>query len=141
MDQDPFGNLTDWGQVLDTLVGLENNDDLSRYQQGLIRILRYKANWRLREEVLKRAGIIRSPSNDLIFQVLAVLDDDNMYYDVRILAGRALIQLLKKVDADCGGEVYSRTRRIIEKLNRIPQPPLFVHALNRLSEELGTPGN
>ncbi len=141
MDQDPFGKLTDWEQVLDTLHVFGNNGHLSKCQPGLIRILRYKANWRLREEVLKRIGSIRTPSNDLIFQVLDILDDDNVYYDVRILAGRALIQLLKNVEDAGGGEVYARTQKTIEKLERIPQPPLFVHALSRLSEELGMPGS
>ncbi len=141
MNQDPFGNLTDWGQVLDMLDVLERSGDISNYQPGLIRILRYKGNWRLREEVLKRAGSIEAPSNDLVSQVLDLLEDDNVYYDVRILAGRALIQLLRNMEGGGSEDIHARTQSTIAKLERIPQPPLFLNALNRLSEEIGIPGS
>ena len=100
MKQDPFGNLTDWGPVLDTFEVLADNGRLAECQPGLIRILRFKGNWRLREEVLKRVGKIQTPSRELVLQVLAILSDDNTYYDARIIAGDALVQLLKNGPAD-----------------------------------------
>ncbi len=64
-------------------------------QRGLVRILRYKGNWLLREEVLKRIGGIPSPSDELAGQVLTILSDDNIYYEARVIASNALIGLLK----------------------------------------------
>jgi len=76
MTQDPFGNLREWGPVLELLDELESNGKLAECQRGLVRILRYKGNWRLREEVLKRIGGIPSPSDELAGQVLTILSDD-----------------------------------------------------------------
>lgn len=131
MTHDPFGNLTNWGPVLDTIEELACKGDLSECQSGLIRILRFRGNWRLREEVLKCAGEIRSPSNELIHQVISILDDDNIYYDARILACEALVQLLERVQDD--DEVSDRARKVIDKLKRTLQPPYFDKALDRLS--------
>lgn len=139
MKSDPFGNLTDWGPVLDTLEDLADNGDLSQYQPGLIRILRYKGNWRLREEVLKRVGEIQTPSKELIYQVIAILDDDNIYYDARIIAGNALIQLFKKAERDGGGDMRGRVQKIIQKLKSTPQPPFFDEAIDRMNSEFTVP--
>ena len=139
MEHDPFGNLTDWEPVLNILEVLADKGELSTCQPGLIRILRYKGNWRLREEVLKRIGEIQTPSNELVHRVLAVLDDDNIYYDARILAGNALVQLLKNVQDDNGGDMYNKTQKVIQKLKSTPQPHFFNNALNRLSSELVVP--
>ena len=139
MKQDPFGNLTDWGQVLDLFNELAGSGRLAECQPGLIRILRFKGNWRLREEVLKRAGEIQAPSRELVLQVLAILADDNVYYDARIIAGDALIQLLKNVPADSHEELTSATRELVDKLKRTPQPPIFDEALDRLHCEFSVP--
>jgi len=96
MKHDLFGSLRDWGPVLELVDDLADNGQLAKCQPGLIRILRYKGNWRLREEVLKRVGEIKTPSSELVFQVLSILADDNIYYDVRILASEALIQMVEK---------------------------------------------
>lgn len=135
MKHDPFGNLIDWGQVLDLFEDLADKGDLPECQPGLIRILRYKGNWRLREEVLKRVGEIHPPSDELVCQVLAMLDDDNIYYDARILAANALIRLLKNVQNDNG--ICRETQKVIEKLKSTPQPPFFEEALDRLYSEPG----
>ena len=131
MRDDPFGNLTDWGGALHTLEKLSENGGLSECQHGLIRILRYKGNWRLREEVLQRVGAVRAPSNELIQQVISVLDDDNLYYDARIIAGNALIQLLQNAES-AGGDLHDRARTVAEKLKSTPHPPFFHKALDRL---------
>lgn len=139
MKQDPFGDLTDWGPVLDILKDLADNGALSTCQPGLIRILRYKGNWRLREEVLKRIGEIQTPSIELVHQLITILDDDNIYYDARIIAGNALVQLLKNVQGSKDGDIYNRAQKVIDKLKSTPQPPFFDTVLNRLYSELAVP--
>lgn len=136
MKNDPFGNLTDWGPVLDTLDDLTDKGALSTCQPGLIRILRYKGNWRLREEVLKRAGEIQAPSKELIQQVVAVLADDNIYYEARIIAGNALIQLLKKAENAHSDDIHGQVHKVIEKLKSTPQPPILGNAIDALHSEI-----
>jgi hypothetical protein len=136
MKNDPFGNLTDWGPVLDTLENLAGKGKLSQCQPGLTRILRYKGNWRLREEVLKHVGKIQTPSKELLHQVIAVLDDDNIYYDARIIASEALMQLLKHTANTHDDDLQAGVRKVIEKLKDSPQPPLFHRAIERLYLEI-----
>jgi hypothetical protein len=140
MNEDPFGNLMDWGPVLDLFDDLADNGKLADCQPGLVRILRYKGNWRLREEVLTRVGEIQTPSDELIFQVVDILADDNIYYDARILAGETLIQLLKSIHEDgfCV-EINKEIQKVIEKLRRTPQPPFFETALKNLYAEVFHP--
>lgn len=136
MEHDPFGSLRDWGSVLEHVDELTVNGQLDNCQPGLIRILRYKGNWRLREDVLKRVGEIESPSSQLLCQVVNVLDDDNTYYDVRILASDALIQLLKKPRDGFDGEIEMQVRKVVERLRMSPQPLFFDNALKNLHSEL-----
>lgn len=139
MQHDPFGNLTDWGVVLDILAELVDNGQLSECQPGLIRILRFKGNWRLREEVLNRVRAIQAPSEDLIRQVLTILTDDNTYYEARIIAGDTLMELLKNVPAGSYGEFTMSARKVIEKLKSTPQPPFFNEAIDRLYSAVAVP--
>ena len=136
MKEDPFGDLTNWGAVLDIVDEMADAGKLSECQPGLIRILRYKGNWRLREEVLKRAGDIQSPSHELICQVLNILDDDNTYYDARILASDALIQMLKNIQDGLGGEINMSVRKVAERLRATPHPPIFDNTLTKLYLEV-----
>lgn len=136
MTHDPFGNLDDWRMVLNLIGELGAKGCLTDCQPGLIRILQYKGNWQLREEVLKRAGEIQNPSMDLVFQILATLADDNLYYDARILAGDALIRLLKSMHEGPDMEVIEEIRKVVEKLRSTPQPPFLYEALNRIHMEV-----
>ncbi|MBF0201320.1 MAG: hypothetical protein HQK66_08405 [Desulfamplus sp.] len=135
MKQDPFGNLADWGPVLN-LIESADNDSLVQYQPGLIRILRYQANWRLREAVLKRAGDIYPPSSDLVLQILDMLDNDNIYYDARILACEAMVQLLKKSKKCISDEIICKIKTVLERLNLTPHPPFFQEALTRAASAI-----
>ena len=136
MKHDPFGNLTDWGTVLDIFEELANSGRLAECQPGLIRVLRFKGNWRLREAVLMRIGEIQDPSKDLFLQVLTILTDDNIYYDARVIAGDALVALLKNVDAGAYDDLADAARKVVEKLKRTPQPPFFDEALDRVYSEV-----
>lgn len=137
MTHDPFGNLREWGPALELLDGLDSNGKLAACQRGLVRILRYKGNYRLREEVLKRIGGILSPSDELAGQVLTILADDNIYYDARILANNALIQWLKNSKSSLNQEFILEIRKMIEKLSKLPHPPFFDKAIKRLDSEIG----
>lgn len=139
MKKDPFGDLTCWGEVIDRLRNMDDSEELSKCQIGLIRILQYKGNWRLRETVLNRVGDLRDPSRELVSQVLAVLDDDNTYYDARIMAGNALVRLLRNMPDDTGDEMRQKIRKAIRRLRSTPQPPFFSEALNRVYSEVGLP--
>ena len=140
MIHDPFGNLREWGPALELLDGLDSSGKLAECQRGLVRILRYKGHWRLREEVLKRIGEIPSPSDELAGQVITILADDNIYYDVRILANNALIQWLKNRQSRLHQEFILEIRKVIEKLSKLPQPPFFDVAIKKLDSEIGPPG-
>jgi len=137
METDPFGNLRDWGPTLELFNELAENNKLAECQPGLIRILHYKGNWRLREEVLKRIGQIQTPSRELIAIVFAIMADDNIYYDARILASDALTQLLKGLQADLFDEICDEIRKVVEKLRSTPKPPFFDEALKRLYSKVG----
>lgn len=140
MEDKHFGNLKDWGLVLETLDELTKSGNLSDCQSGLIRILRYKGNWRLREEVLKRLDKVDKPSMELVNQVLAIIDDDNVYYDARIIACDALIQLMTNTEEKNNNDLYNSVYKVIEKLKSTPQPPIFEQAIDRLFSDLAESG-
>ncbi len=94
MSSDIFGNLMDWGQAIDKLNQLKQKKILNEHQPGLVRILRYRDNWRLRETVLSYVKDINHPSDDLLTEVLNIAMDENVYYDARILAVEALASLM-----------------------------------------------
>lgn len=139
MTRDPFGNLTDWGTVLDRLEELAATRQLCECQPGLIRILRFKGNWRLREEVLKRVGEIQDPSKDLFHQVLRILSDDNVYYDARVMAGVALCPMLRNVPPESQEELAMAVEKTIAKIRRTPNPPFFEDAIDRVYSEIAAP--
>lgn len=131
MTHDPFGNLTDWGPVLQLFYELADSGKLTECQPGLIRILRYKGNWRLREELLKRIGDISNPSEELLRQTLTIMADDNIYFEARILASNALIQLIENCDGNLEDKLVLDIRKAVEKMNNTPQPTFFETALKR----------
>ncbi len=129
MKQDPFGNLKEWGAVLDLLSQLDQKGVLGECQRGMIRILRYKENWRLREEVLKRSATLENPSQNLVQQIMAMIVDETIYYEARVLALHALARLAAE------GRIPSATAGrmgwtlALQRLLAAHQPPLLANAL------------
>lgn len=135
MQPDPFGNLKDWGPVLERICDLAENQNLSECQPGLTRVLAYRDNWRLREETLKHIGVIENPSENLIGQVVNIIASSNLYYEVRILACESMVEWLKN-----GTHFQTATRdalaHAITGQLATPQPPIFEDALKELHASL-----
>lgn len=132
MTQDPFGNLQEWGSVLELLADLNSAGCLAECQRGLVRILRFKGNWRLREEVLGHLNQIETPTEELIKQVYDIVVDDSNYYEVRILASKVLACLIYNNQKLSCSPFCPKTRSVIEGLEALmktPHPPVFHDAL------------
>ena len=140
MTQDPFGNLREWGSVLELLADLKSAGCLAECQRGIIRILRYRENWRLREEMLKQLGHIETPTEELIDEVCNIVMDENSYYEVRILASRALALLVSNQHKLSGTRCRPKMESIMESLKAAmatPHPPVFRDALGHCLQLLG----
>ena len=96
MRRDDFGNLRDWGSVMDRLERLRDEAVLDEHQAGLARILRYRGNWRLREAALEAIQYVKEPSDELLARVLDIVADQGLYREVRVLAARALEGMFEK---------------------------------------------
>lgn len=132
MQPDPFGNLRDWGPVMEKLCQLADEGGLSDCQPGLTRILRYRDNWRLREETLKRIGKISNPEDALVGQVLAIIDDENLYFEVRVIACQAMEELLKNTTTVFNAELEKTILEKSEILCSTVLPPLLEQAGKKL---------
>lgn len=139
MEQDPFGNLREWGAALQTLEDLDSSGRLAECQKGLIRILRFQENWRLREEVLKCVGKIETPSEKLIQQVIDLVCDDRAYFELRILASNVLGQLLRTQGRRSVDGIPTGLETALERMHLLlqsTQPPIFSDALHRCVRNL-----
>jgi len=127
MTNDVFGNLMDWGPVIDELEALRERHELDSHQAGLIRILRYRDNWRLREAVLDCVKDMSRPSDELLQTVLAILMDEAIYDEARSMAAEALA-------AVCG-----RQQNGDGQTSAAVTPALVVEKMNDLLHRLGAP--
>lgn len=132
MQPDPFGNLRDWGPVLELICKLSDENKLRECQPGLTRVLRYRDNWRLREEVLNRIGTISKPDNTLVLQVLDIISDENLYYEVRVLACETMLEFLKNDDDTFENQIKKEIRQAVENLLSSQHPPIFEQTLKKL---------
>lgn len=139
MPRDPFGNLREWGCVLDLLDTLRGSGHLAECQRGLCRILRFRGNWRLREEVLQRLDQIEAPNEGLIEEVINVVADEHSYHEVRILACQVLPRLVRKTCGLSDAELHLKTRLLVERLESLrktPRPPILRRALDVCLESI-----
>ena len=110
---------------------------LSECQPGLIRnTAGTKETGSSERKCLNGQVILKNPSSELISQVLEIVDDDNTYYDARILAGDALIRMLKNNRDGFEGNVNASVRKVAERLRATPAPPIFYNTLTKLYLEI-----
>jgi hypothetical protein len=132
MRSDPFGNLRDWGPVLEQIHQLADEGNLGECQPGLIRILRYRDNWRLREEVLSRIGTIDNPDESMLNSILNTIADERLYFEARILACQAMEELMKKSSTRLNTASQTDIVKTLKALCSTVQPPYFEQALRKL---------
>lgn len=130
-----FGNLNDWGVVLEKLEKLSETRELDNYQDELIRLLRFDQNWRLREAAIESLPFVKSPGLKLAREVNTLIKRKDLYYDVRILATDGLEKLAttivnnKGVDRDILKQFIHGIVTDMEDLLASPEPPKFHDAL------------
>jgi hypothetical protein len=138
MSQDPFGNLEDWGRVLVTLKELTDQGRLDEAQEGIIRLVRYCDNWRLRESALVAAHQIMEPTPALLTAVAQVLEDQATYVDARILAARALGDLAGRKSR--GGATPATSakalRAVLQRQLDSPEAPVLTRAIEAALQKL-----
>jgi len=137
-----FGNLTDWGIVLDKLKELSESKELDNHQDELIRLLRFDQNWRLREAAIESLPRIANPSLDLAREVFSIIKRKNLYYDVRILATDSLGKLIaiivnnRAFDKDILKQFVMEIIKNMDVLLASPEPPKFHDALQNSMNQI-----
>jgi len=130
-----FGNLNDWGLVLEQLEQLSESRELGNYQDELIRLLRFDQNWRLREAAIESLPFVENPTLDIAREVTSLIKRKDLYYDVRILATEGLERLAptivenKAFDKDILKQFIQKIVAEMDDLLASPEPPKFHDAL------------
>lgn len=135
MHQDDFGNLEEWGRVLNELTQLARERTLDDHQPGLVRLLRYPHNWRLREAALEAVRQVRRPAEDLVTAVLRIMTNEDLYHEVRVLAAEALADLIAAGRAAGSQRNRALEAQVIEQMHALldsPHPPVLHQAVRRV---------
>jgi hypothetical protein len=139
MQSDIFGNLMEWGDVLEKLEGIRSSKSLDEHQSGLARILRYPRNWRLREAVLRVLGEINQPSQELLKETLNIALNEEVYLEARKLAVDALAELMIKDRRIRSQNEITVRSRVLEKMESLmggTHSPLLREGIERFFKKL-----
>ncbi len=137
MNCDVFGDLQDWGRVLDRIGKLREDGTLDDHQSGLARVARYPSNWQLRKAALRAIAELKRPGDEIARVAVQILLDDDGDLETRILAGNALRGALNNsggatISGCARSEVAQSIRTLLEK----PQPPMLRTSARRWEESL-----
>lgn len=135
MPKDEFGNLEEWGRVLSQLARLARDQELDQHQDGLVRLLRYSDNWRLREAALEAAGNVKCPSEALTSEVLRIMANERLYHEVRVLAAEALARLIVAMRATDAARHRTLEQQVVDQMHALldsPHPPILRQAVQRV---------
>lgn len=134
MTTNGFGDLREWGTVLDKIERLRDTKSLDACQDELVRVLSFRENWRLTERVLEYAGAISQPKDELIGAICKIMCDDDACIDNRILAAAALGELMPKALKDTSNKNHSNNTHVVDVMQNlldVPQAPIFHAALSK----------
>ena len=142
MENNIFGNLNDWGMILDKLKKLSESRELDSCQNELIRLLRFDKNWRLREAAIESLPFVDNPSSNLAREVLSLIKRKDLYYNVRILATDGLEKLTAAIinnrasDKDILKQFVQEIINDMDVLLASPEPPKFHDALQNSMNQI-----
>lgn len=129
---DIFGDLREWGQVLKQIEQLRLAGQLDEHQQGLIRVLRYRCNWQLRQVSLRAAPDLSRPSDELFGLLLEIVSDEDCGLETRLLACDAVRHLLHKQSGrEDARALESRAFEHAGRILEVSQPPVLREAVER----------
>jgi len=133
MKPDVFGDLRDWGRVLALQRLFEEKGTLDEVQEGLIRLLKYRENWQVRERAVLLARQVKSPSDELLLAVLDMMNDRTTYLDARILAAQTLAQLAPRALArsDNGEQMRELILSRLSTLLGVVEPPVLSESIHK----------
>jgi hypothetical protein len=135
---DPFGNLKEWGRVIETLEQMKEKGELDDAQPGLIRLICYPDNWRIREQALIAARQVAQPNSALLGEIATVLMDSNTYADVRILAARALGDLAGRDPQTGSPDGFGPDEILVILKGQLatPEAPVFHHVVKEVIRKI-----
>jgi hypothetical protein len=135
MSYDMFGDLQDWGRVLDQVQKMRADGALDEHQQGLARIARYPFNWQLRQAGLRAIAELKRPCDEVIQVSVQIMMDEKNDLETRILAGHAVSGVLRIGNGTLSERTRSEAANSIRDLLAQPQPPVL-HAFARGWEDV-----
>jgi len=139
MSKNYLGNLLEWKDVLDKLEAIRKDGMIDTIQDELVRILRYKKNWKLVEAVLESISEIREPSNNLIKEVFNTAIDYQACLDTRIMAINSLGMMLSSLSNSKENETCIKSKTYVDMMHQLlntPQPPIFHNAISKVIVKL-----
>ncbi len=119
MKSDVFGNLMEWGDVLDKLEQLRDSKTLDEHQAGLVRILRYPHNWRLREAALGVIREVTQPTEELLKETLNIAMNEEVYVEARTIAVDVLADLMIKGRRIRSKNEITARSRVLQKMESL----------------------
>jgi len=135
-----FGNLEEWGGVLDRLEELTGTGQLEQHQDDLVRLLRYPDNWRLREAGLEAAATVGAPTTALVRQLLRLTMDRQLYHQARVLAAEALGAAFERLRANGQIEALHLQKEVGEQMRALlseSDVPVLHQAVRRILPAVG----
>lgn len=141
MQRDEFGNLTEWGSVLERLEELKRVGDLDGHQMGLARLMRFRGNPKLREAALECCREISEASDLLIAEALNTLADEDTPLRLRVLAADSLGHLLPRYAPAAASpfDIDRALETMVQVAARV-QPPILAEAVERALAAAGASG-
>ena len=139
MQPDIFGNLMEWGDVLGKLEQLRGSNSLDEHQAGLVRILRYPRNWRLREAALGAVREVKQPTEALFNEILNIALNDGVHLEARTLAVGVLADLMLKCRRIRSKNEMTARSRVLQKMESLMDKtysPLLREEIERFFKKL-----
>lgn len=138
---DIFGDLREWGTILNKLDRLTQTGNLEKHQRGLVRLLRYRFNWQLRLAAIQAAATLRAPSPEVADALLRVVGDEYSELGTRVSASDAVCDVMRTLNASSWPEeIEESIRTFTDSFLGGPQSPTLRNAVERWLALLPVPG-
>jgi hypothetical protein len=137
---DVFGDLREWGTILEQIKHLRQTGQIERHQEGLIRLLRFRFNWQLRLAALAAVEDLRQPEPKLVAVLLRIVDEENSDLGIRKAAcDTVAVTLLARMQFGWCEEIEKQIGEFQERFLSAPQFPVLREAVENWKTLLPEP--